>query len=155
MKIPFMAWLFQGLPEAIGIAAVMYAVAGLGLRWRSIVPVGLIFGVFFYLVRLLPIAFGVNTLLNVLFTVLVFQKITSCHLALAVRSGLVAFATVVIGENLFIQFFVWVLRFNVADIYNNVYLRIVFGWPNVILLFLVAIVTNAILNKKHNKGVGR
>ncbi|WP_258360104.1 hypothetical protein [Moorella sulfitireducens (nom. illeg.)] len=151
MKIPFLAWLLQGLPEAIGIAAVMYAVAGLGLRWRSILSTGIIFGVFFYLVRWLPIAFGVNTLLNFLFIILVFKKVTSCSLASSIRSGLSVLVIVVIGENLFFKLFVS-MGLNPEEIYRNIWLRIVAGWPNVILLLLVSIFFNIIFNRGTGKG---
>jgi hypothetical protein len=154
MKIPFIAWLLQGIPEAIGIAAVMYAAAGYGLPWRSILPTGLIFGVFFYLIRWLPIAFGVNTLINFLFIILVFKKVTSCNLALAIRSGLSVLVIVVVGENLFFKLFISI-GLNPEEIYRNIWLRVVAGWPNVILLLLVAIVSNRIFNRRTGKGAGR
>ncbi|WP_406677753.1 hypothetical protein [Moorella sp. ACPs] len=156
MRIPFIAWLLQGIPEAIGIAAVMYAVAGYGLPWRSILPTGLIFGVFFYLIRWLPIAFGINTLINFLFTILVFKKITSCNLSIAIRSGLAVLVTVVIGENVFIKFLVLVTGLSPEYIYNNLWLRIIAGWPNVTFLFVVAVAATRIVNrKKTGKGAGQ
>ncbi|CEP67209.1 Uncharacterized [Moorella glycerini] len=155
MKIPFIAWLLQGIPEAIGIAAVMYAAAGYGLPWRSILPTGLIFGVFFYLIRWLPIAFGVNTILNFLFTILVFKKVTSCNLAVAIRSGITALVTVVAGEILFMQFVIFASGFRLEEIYSHIWLRVLAGWPNVVLLLLVAIVSNRILNRRTGKGAGR
>ncbi|NLW06492.1 MAG: hypothetical protein GX039_00680 [Clostridia bacterium] len=151
MQIPFLAWLLQGLPEAIGIAAVMYSVAGFGLRWRTIVPVGILFGVAFYLIRLLPIAFGVNTLLNFLLIVLVFQKATSCRLALAIRSGLAALIIVVVAENLFFILFVSALGLDTEAIYNILWLRLLVSWPNVIVLFTVAVIYNSMLNRRVNK----
>lgn len=47
MKIPFMVWLFQGLPESIGIATLMYAVAGYNLRWNLYCQWACFLGLFF------------------------------------------------------------------------------------------------------------
>lgn len=154
MKIPLVVWLLQGLPEAIGIAALMYSVAGLGFRWRSLLPVGVLFGVTFYLVRWLPISFGIHTLLNFLFTIVVFRKATSCSLALAIRSGLAALATVVIGETVFLPLFVWASKLNLEEIYGNIWLRALSGWPNVLLLFLVATLATKIHNKRLKREPG-
>lgn len=151
MQIPFLAWLLQGVPEAIGVAAVMYAVAGFGLRWRAIVPLGIIFGIAFYLIRLLPIAFGVNTLLNFLLTVLVFQKVTACRLAPAIKSGLAALITIVVAENMFFILFVSVFDLNADAIYNDLWLRLLVSWPNVIVLFAIALFCNSILKRRVNK----
>lgn len=152
MKIPFVVWLLQGLPEAIGIAALMYSVAGLGFPWRSILPVGVLFGVTFYLIRLLPISFGIHTLLNFLFTIVVFRKAASCSLALAIRSGLAALATVVITETVFLPLFVSISRLTLEEIYSNIWLRALSGWPNVVLLFLVAYLASHIHNKRLKEG---
>lgn len=155
MKIPFLAWLFQGLPEAIGIAAVMYAVAGRSLRWRSIVTMGFIFGVAFYLIRLLPIAFGINTVFNFLFTVAVFKQLTYCNLAIAIRSGLVALITVVLAETIFIPLFVLILDMSIEEIYSNLLLRILSGWPSVVMLFVVAVLASKFIKKDLHRGWAR
>lgn len=144
-------WLFQGVPEAIGVAAVMFAVAGLGLRWRTIVPMGILFGAAFYLVRLLPISFGVHTVINFLFVVLVFKAITSSNLNIAIRGGIVGLLTVIIVETVFFTLLFAISGISLEQIYSNIWLRVLSGWPSVLILFAIALLIN---QNKAKKQVG-
>ncbi|MDK2821327.1 MAG: hypothetical protein PWP31_1292 [Clostridia bacterium] len=114
---------------------------------------GMLFGVIFYLIRLLPISFGVNTILNFWITIVIFKLFTSCSLGIAVRSAIVKLLTVVIGETAF----VWVFNLfglSLEELYSSNLMTILSGWPNVILLFAVSLLVVK-FNQRKFEGTGQ
>ena len=62
MQIPFLAWLFQGIPESIAVAAFVFSMSMGAFSWGNVMKVGLVQAIVIYVVRLVPFTPGVHVL---------------------------------------------------------------------------------------------
>ncbi len=92
MELSILQWLFQGIPECLALAALAMVLAGRRLEAKSVFLIGLPHAVITYLVRLLPLTFGVHFIIFVvvLATLLnVWLKISLSRGLLTALTGLI------------------------------------------------------------------
>lgn len=140
MEIPFIAWVFQGIPESIGTAAVVISLSTRELHWRLIIIIGLIYAVLMYTIRLLPLTFGVHTVLLIICLSLVTTWITRIDLRKVIIYTNIAIIILAVTEFLFVYLILSIGGYSLDTILSNSFQRILIGWPQVIVLFLVAII---------------
>ena len=90
-------FLLSGTPETMGLIALNLALARVPLRWGRVAVVGLVFTVVVYLIRSLPIPFGIHTIVGALLIVLFINyatKVTMSKALLISFMSLVALAAI-------------------------------------------------------------
>lgn len=144
MKIPFLAWLLQGIPESIAIASIAVTLATGILPWKKIVRIGLLQAVSAYILRLIPFTPGVHVILLIT-TLAVFMMIfTKENIKLSVIASSISLCLLLVIEALFHTSLFALNIVNPNDLMNNTIYRIMIGYPQVVLLFLISF----ILSKK-------
>lgn len=142
MRVPILAWIFQVVPESIAMAAlVMYFATG-NLTWKKIIKIGIPYAVFVYIIRLLPFTPGVHVIVlaallggcSIYFGGLEMKK--------ALIFSAISMALLVLSEFICVYFIVSLGGLSVENIMSNLFTRIIFGYPHVIVLFLLAIILN-------------
>lgn len=125
----FFNFIFQGLPETAALILTAFSIVGYNPNLREIIGYSIILVICIYLIRLLPIPFGLHTIVGVIVLVVLVCKVTKVSLGTAFC---VAFST------MFLLFFletVFHLLFksligNVSMTQNWVWIMI--GWPQII-----------------------
>ncbi|NPV93317.1 MAG: hypothetical protein HPY50_21365 [Firmicutes bacterium] len=133
---------FQGLPETIAIAALVCALIGQRLDWKKIFAVGVLQVLTIYLIRLLPITFGIHTFLGI-FTLAIYSHLIYKHNLLnTIISSIVCIVLLMLLENLIQQPILLALDLTMEEANKNDLLWILMGWPQVIGLLAAALLTN-------------
>lgn len=140
MEVPFIAWVFQGIPESIGTAAVVISLSTRELRWRSIIIIGFIYAVLMYTMRLLPLTFGVHTVILIICLSLLSAWIAEIDLRKAIIYANIAVIILAVTEFLFVYLILSIGGYSLDTILSNPFKRILVGLPQVIVLFLVAVI---------------
>lgn len=138
MKVPFIAWLIQGIPESIGIAALVISLSLRRLYWKKIIIIGLIQAVIMYTIRLLPLTFGVHTVLLIISLSLLSAWLAKIDLRKAIINTNIAVMILAFSEFAFIYA---MDRFAICSydiIFKDSLSRILMGIPQVTVLYLVA-----------------
>lgn len=138
MKVPFIPWLVQGIPESIGIAAVVISLSLHRLHWKLIVLIGLIQAVIMYTVRLLPLTFGVHTVLLIISLSLLSAWIAKIDLRKAIINANIAMMILAFSEFAFIYATNRLGICSYEVIFKDSLSRILTGMPQVTVLYLVA-----------------
>ncbi len=139
MKIPLLALIFQGIPEQIAVVTLAFVLALVRLEWKKIVLSGVILASTAYLLRLLPITFGIHTiiLMGLLFVLLI--QFCQTPLLVALRVSLISYLALIIVE--YANFTLLTFLDISFDIYfANVPTRILLGLPQVLILFILAFI---------------
>ena len=139
MRVPFLAWLLQTIPESISAAAVVMSMGYARPYWRATIVVGLIHGIFVYVIRMLPITFGVHTVLLIIILALVSSWVGKIDIRKAVIYANLTVLMLALYEFCFISIWRYFGNYDLSEIMGNVTLRIVTGTPQVIALFLTAL----------------
>ena len=137
MEMSFAALIFQGIPEMIAVATLGFSMAKLDLAWRRIVIIGCAMGLLAFIIRLLPVTFGVHTIVLLVMIIISLNKFGATHFV-AIISGLLSFLTLVICETLVSLVIFGIFELSPVVVAQNDFLKIITGIPEVLMIFLVS-----------------
>lgn len=146
-----MRWLLQGVPECLAIATFSWMLLGRQFNARKILSIGLLQALAAYFVRLLPVSFGIHTLILVfsLAALLVYfssgsySRVLSVSLVTFVVLGLLELVIFALSSSLF--------NLTAEAILADPLLSVLMGLPGVALLFLGAFLLAGL--KRKIKGI--
>jgi len=140
MKIPILALIFQGIPEQIAVATLAFVIANIPLVWKRIVLIGTVVAVTSYIFRLLPLTFGVHTVLNIglLFILLVVVGKVNINISLVASLG--SFLALIIAETVSVTLQMNMFGITLDDLLANTTTRIRTGLLQVFVVFIIALI---------------
>ncbi|MGI6678923.1 MAG: hypothetical protein ACOX2Q_07675 [Dehalobacterium sp.] len=138
MEMSFFRLVFYGIPEFIALVVLAYAIARIKFNWTKIVLIGVFLASTTFFIRFLPITFGVHALVAIsLFTLclVVFEK----HDVLrSISAVLITYIVLIIVEAGSRYLTLSLLDLPMDEVENNDFLITVTGWPEVVILFVLA-----------------
>lgn len=148
ISIPFIALLFQGIPETVAVVTLAFVIAGIPLKWNKVLLIGTVLALCAYVVRLFPIPFGLHTILLLFILFIVLIRLSKGDASLSFMASLVSYLMLVIFEFCCIALSVHILRSTPEILFNDLIMRIVVGEPQVLLLLISAFLINKLIIKK-------
>mgnify|MGYP005852229711 CR=1 FL=1 len=139
MEIPFLAWLLQSVPETIGTVSIVICLGYGYLYWKPIIIIGLIQAVLVYLIRLLPITFGVHTVILIITLAVLSSWIGRININKAIVYSNISILILILSEFIIVNMWIYFANFSLNEITNVVAVRVITGMPQVIILFLTAV----------------
>lgn len=137
MKIPFLVWLLQGIPECIAFSAVVCSLITGNLSWDIILKIGLLQAAIIYIVRLFPMTPGVHVILYI--TSLAFLVVVFCRVQLkkaTITSAIIM--VILIFFEMCYRYIIYIFGLTPKMMMDRLMLRIIAGYPQVIFLFIMA-----------------
>lgn len=101
MKLTILELIIKGIPEAVLFTFGMYAFSGIKITkevWKKFMSFMTLMFLWTYIVRLLPINYGVNLMLVLVFAIFFGVMILKIPLSKCVKAALISAAGIVIGE---------------------------------------------------------
>jgi len=132
----------QGIPEIMGIVAFSLALAGVPLRWKIIAVAGAVLTIIIYLIRSLPLTFGLHTITATLILALFIMKTTRTTQLNSFIAAFTSFTTLVMLELVFNKLFFSITKLDPQAVILNDLLWKLIGLPQVIFMFLLAIIVS-------------
>jgi len=136
--IKFGLFLLQGIPEMVGTIGLSLALAGIPLRWGRILLTGTVLAMLIYLIRLLPIAFGLHSVAGLLLLTLFILQTTNIPPSRIFISVFASFTILTMLEIAVHEAFFFVTKLNSREVIDNYPLWIELGMPQAILLIVFA-----------------
>jgi len=134
--------LLQGIPECTAVITLAFVIAGIPLKWKRILLIGIFQAICAYVVRLFPIPFGIHTILLLFILFIILTCITQGDVGLSFIASSASLLVLVIFEFSCMSLFMFLFGFTPKTIFNNLVIRIVVGEPHVLLLFTSAFLLN-------------
>lgn len=141
-KIPIIPFIMQSLPE--GFIALAFGLVMIGIKpdYRKILLIAILTTMTSYLVRSLPIIFGIHTLIQLVVTVGLVIAILKLPVLKAVFATLVGSLSLGLLEVITSLVVIAVSDISLQDILANYWLRVIIPLPHLILLgSLIIIIT--------------
>lgn len=151
LKMPWITFLFQGLPETIASTALCFALLKRPFKWSLIIKIGVLYGITAYLVRLLPISYGVHTIILIIILATLLVHFTKCELTKAFTTSMINSIILALGEVVFAETLLYILKISFEEAYANKWLWTLLGIPQVIMLFILAFIINYLNKNKVSK----
>lgn len=112
----FVLFLLQGILESAGLIGLSLALAGIPLRWERIIAAGMLLSLIIYLIRLLPLTFGLHSVAGLLLLTLFIIKTTNIPPSQAFVAVFTSFAILILLEIAINEVFFFLTNTNPSNI---------------------------------------
>lgn len=138
MENSVLALFLQAIPEAIAFSMLVLAMNKDMQNWKEAVLVGVILALVLYFIRMLPISFGIHTLIFIGLAIIAYNMVLNIKFTTVVKAVLLGTLLVVVGEALSFFVIVKVMGFTFEELTSSAFLWIISGWLHIIMMFLAA-----------------
>ena len=145
IEIPFIALILQGIPEQTALISLAFVIARIPLKLNRILWIGIALAFCAYVVRLLPIPFGIHTILLLFILFTIITKECKGDVGFSFLASSLSFLALAIFEFTCMSLFMLSFGFRPETLFNDLTIRILVGEPHVLLLFISAY----LINKTH------
>ncbi len=139
LKVTFLELLVRGLPEAFIMILATYTLANKKVEKKEYLISSLIMALLMYLFRMLPISYGVHTILNIFLLIFLTFSINKIDLMISIKSSILILMILFICEGLNILFIQFVLHKNLKVVFGNPISKIILGIPSTIAFLGIVI----------------
>ena len=148
LKVTLFETLVRGIPEALTMMLAMYAFANKKLEKKEYLISSLILVLVVYLIRLLPINYGIHTILNIFVLIFLIFNINKIDLIASIRASILILMILFICEGLNVWFIKYVLHKNLNESFKIPLDRVILGIPSTIIFATIVILYYLIASKK-------
>jgi len=153
VKVTLIALLLQGIPESIALVTLAFVIAKISIRWDRIILFGTGLAFCMYLVRQLPLPFGLHIIVNIILLFIVLLREGKGDFSLALISSLSSDLSLIILEAACTSLIINIFGVTLSNLSINSGIWILMGEPQVLLLFCLAFLLNKFyLKRGQNNG---
>lgn len=139
-KIPILSAIFQGIPESMALVFLTMVLLKARINWKTILALGVIQTALAFLIRMLPFAFGVHTVLLILSISLMVAYVTKNEIIRVVPAAISSLIVLIAFEFIGMKFITTVFSIGIEKIVAEPLFRIMAGIPQIILMFITGFI---------------
>ena len=147
---PILSLITRMIPEAFLVMFSIYLLTNTKMDMKKIIISGIIGGIGVYVIRLLPIHFGVHTILAVMMYIFLAVKLNKIEIYKAIAITLVSQIILFISDFTFVLIYTKIFRLSSEAIFGHVWVAAVAGIPPLFLYYFVIRLIAYFKNKKVN-----
>lgn len=145
---------FRVIPEEFLFILAIYSFSKTTINIKKYAISSIMLSIIAYLVRLLPIQYGVHTILGIIAILVIAVNIMKIDIIQAIRASIITMIIEFICEVINIFIIQYILKKDINYIFNDPNLKIVYGIPSLIIFaFIITIYYIRAFVKKELKGV--
>jgi hypothetical protein len=133
LKLSMIELFLRLVPEALFLILAGYAFSKTKVNRSKYILSSILFGSINYLIRLLPIDYGVHTILGLICYVILLNKINNISLIKAIQVSFISTIIMFICEGISIAIIQFVLKKDVNAIFSDPLLKIIYGVPSLLI----------------------
>lgn len=152
MKIPFIQWLIQGIPECIAVVVLGLAVVERKFLLKKALIPGLILALILFFLRQLSLPYGFHTLFGFFSLSILFSSFARINYSKALVVSFFVYTLLGLTEYIVFTSAVFTLGLPVETLLSKTALTILIGLPQVFIFFLLSFLLVKLNNQKGDKG---
>jgi hypothetical protein len=139
LKISMFEFLLRGLPEAFLFVFASFALTKTKLDMKKYIFASLILASIAYLVRFLPIQYGVNSILIIFVIVVLMNVINKTNMITAIRTGITIIIIEFICEGINVFLIQIIFNIDMNYVFSNANLKVLYGLPSLAIFAIIMI----------------
>lgn len=151
LHLSFLELIFRAIPESFALIFGMYIFSSTTIKLSNYIISSLILAASAYLVRFLPITYGMNTIISIIVLIGISIYMSNNNLLRAVRGGILSIVLLFICEGINMLILQSIYGDEVTYIFKNPTTKIIYGLPSLIIFIVILIVIKIIMNKRKAK----
>ena len=140
LKLPVLEFFIRGLPEGILLVFSIYCFSKTSIEIGRYSISAILMAIAGYAVRLMPIHYGVHTILNIIIVSILTIFINKIKIMKAIKAIIITviLESICEGINLFIIYYI--LRIDINNTFKNPILKTMYGIPSLIIFGIIVLV---------------
>lgn len=138
MSIPLSALIFQGIPEQLAVVTLTFVLANVRIKRINVVITGAILAIIAYVIRLLPVTFGIHTIINLGLLFIILVQVFKTPVFIALISAMTTLLVLILLETSILYSLFMLFGINLTVFQENDLIRILVTLPQVVIIFLIA-----------------
>lgn len=139
LKLSLFEFIARVIPEEFLFVLAVHALSKTAIDLKKYILSGAMFSIEVYLIRLLPIQYGIHTILSLIGLIVLVSFINKIDIIKSIRAGISVFILDFILEGLNVSFAQFILKKDLNSIMSNPISKTLFGFPSVIILGIFVI----------------
>ena len=133
LKLTLMEFLFRGLPEGFLFLFAIYSFSNTAINKKRYIASSLILVGAIYLIRLLPIQYGVHTILNIIMLIILTVNINKIGIIKSIQTSLMAMILEYICEGMNVFIIQYIFKADIMYLLSEPLLKILYGIPSLLI----------------------
>lgn len=133
LKLTLLEMFLRSLPEEFLIIFAVYVFSKTVFNVKRYVISSILLVIAVYLIRLLPIQYGVHTILNIIVIIVLAININKINIIKSIQAAIMAVVLEFICEGINMFIIQYVFKVNVVYILSNTSLKILYGIPSLVI----------------------
>ena len=139
LKLTLLELFFRGLPEGFLIILAVYAFSKTAINKKKYIVASISLVIAVYLIRLLPIQYGVHTILNLIVVIVLTVNINKIDIIKSIQGGIMTIILEFICEGINMFIIQYIFKADIVYVLGEPSLKTLYGIPS--LLIFAAIVS--------------
>jgi hypothetical protein len=148
LQISWFEFIVRGIPEGFLFIFAAHAFSKTGIKLNKYLLSCVLYCIIVYLIRLLPIQYGVHTILNLIILIILLSCINNIDIIKSIQAGIITFILGFISDGIVVSFIQFILKKDLEILLKNPTLKTLYGLPSVLILGIVAAVFYIRLSKR-------
>lgn len=140
LRLTAFEFIVRVIPEAFVLIFAMAALSNTKLNVKRYIISSLLLGICEYGIRMLPINYGVPTILDIFIMIILMWSINKADVILAIKSSLITTIVLFISEGLNMIILNFIFKDRLEAIMINPTLKEIYGLPSLICFSIVTII---------------
>ena len=134
LKLTLLEFFLRTIPESFILIMALFILCDVKIKVKPYIISSILYGVCQYFIRILPINYGINTIIRIFVMILIMNQICKVEIILAIKSSLIITIVLFLLEWTNMIGLTFLLGDYMKVIFNNSTLKILYGIPSLILL---------------------
>jgi len=140
LKLTLLEFFLRGVPEGFLLIFAVYAFSKTIINIKKYILTSIIFSISVYLIRLLPIQYGVHSILNIIVMIVLTVNINKISTIKSIQASIMAMIMEFICEGINVFIIQYIFKADIKYILTDLSLKILYGIPS-LLSFAVIVAT--------------
>lgn len=134
LKLTLLDFLARDIPEAFLFIFAAYAFSKNAINIKRYLASSISLAIMVYFIRLLPIHYGVNTILSIIIFIVIIVNINQIDTIKAIKAVIIVVILEFVCEGINIFIIQIILRLNMNYIFSDPILKVLYGIPSLLLM---------------------
>jgi hypothetical protein len=148
LKLSLLEIIIRGIPECFLFVFAAYTFSKTAINSKRYLLSSLLFGVIAYGVRLLPIQYGVHTIINLIFLIVIMTAINKIEIIKSIRAGIISIILEFICEGINVFILKNVLKEDLNLVLGDPTLKTLYGLPSLAIFGCIVAILYIIFYKR-------
>lgn len=148
---PISALVLRMIPEGILLFCAIYVIINKKLDNKKVIFSGVLLGIINYLVRMLPINFGVHTILGLLACIGILSKYHKVELFKSIKVSLISMIILFVSDAITVFSYINILKISGETLFDKTIIGTLLSMPTLFIFILIMIFIKLLKNRTNSK----